>query len=80
VAQIKSIELDDNENIEFVTVKLSAEEAAFIAFFTGKQTGDTANEVMRGGAPASSHLYEAFTGGVFNKWYDDGVKEWLETF
>ena len=77
MAHIKSIKLDDDESIEFVTVKLTVAEAAFIAAFTGKQTGDTANEIMsNGGAEASSGLYEAFTGGVFNRWYDGGVNEW----
>jgi hypothetical protein len=77
VAQVKAIELDDDESVEFITVKLTVAEAAFIAAFTGKQTGETANEVMsKGGAEASSGLYDAFTGGVFNRWYDGGVNEW----
>lgn len=76
MAHIKSIELDDEENVEFVTVRLAAEEAAYIASFTGKQTGETAEAIMPGGAPANSHLYEAMTGGVFNRWYDGGVEEW----
>lgn len=77
MAQIKSIELDDSEDVEFVTVKLTVAEAAFIAVFTGRQTGESANQLMADGAAASSALHEAFTGGVFNRWYDGGHREWL---
>lgn len=76
MAQVKSIELDDDENIEFVTVRMSAEEAALIAIFTGKQNVPSVEAIMRGGGPANSHLYEAFTVSVFNRWYDGGVQEW----
>lgn len=77
MAQVKSVELDDNEDIEFVTVKLTTAEAAYIATFTGRQTGETAEQIMTGGAEASRHLYEAMTGGIFNRWYDGGVGEWV---
>lgn len=77
MAQIKMVELDDDEDIGFVTVRLTAAEAAFIAKFTGRQTGETANEVMPGGDEASRGLYGAMTGGVFNRWYDSGVDEWV---
>lgn len=77
MAQVKSIELDDGGDVEFVTVKLTVAEAAFIAVFTGKQTGESANQLMAGGDEASRALYEAFTGGVFNRWYDGGHREWL---
>lgn len=76
MANIKSIEFDNNGELEFVTVRMSAEEAAFIAKFTGRQSGETAEEVMTGGAPASSHLYDTMAGEVFNRLYDGGVDEW----
>jgi hypothetical protein len=76
MASIKSMEFDENDELEFVTVRMSAEEAAFIAKFTGRQTGETAEKIMSGGAPASSHLYEAMTGLVFNRLYDGGVDDW----
>jgi 3-mercaptopyruvate sulfurtransferase SseA len=77
VAQVKSIELNDDEEVEFVTVKLTAAEAAFIARVTGRQTGETAEQFMAGGAEASHRLYEAMAGGLFNRWYDGGVEEWV---
>lgn len=77
MAQIKSVELDSDEEIEFVTVRLTVAEAAFIAKFTGRQNGITANEVMPGGDQASANLYGAMVGGVFNRWYDGGVEEWV---
>jgi hypothetical protein len=76
--RVVSIEFDDAEDLGFVTARLSAAEAAFIATFTGKQTGETAEAIMPGGAEASSHLYSGFTGGVFNRLYESGVSEWVE--
>lgn len=77
MAVIKAIEFDDSEQLESVTVKLTAAEAAFIALFTGKQTGEEDEDVMPGGSEVSSHLYEAFTKGTFNMLYDSGVSGWL---
>ena len=76
MASIKSIEFDDDDELEFVTVRMSAEEAAFIAKFTGRQSDATAEEVMSGGRPACNHLYAALVGKVFNRLYDGGVDDW----
>lgn len=76
--RVVKIEFDESEDIETITVALTVAEAAFIATFTGNQSGETAEAVMRGGSEASSHLYEGMTGGVFNRWYDAGVTEWVE--
>lgn len=78
MAAIKSMEFSDGGELEFVTARMTAEEAAFIAFFTGQDSDPEA--VMRGGAPASSHLYAAFAGDLFNRLYPNGVEEWHETF
>ena len=76
--RVVSIEFDDAEELAFVTARLSAAEAAFIAKFTGKQTGEAAEEIMPGGGgEASSHLYQGMTGGVFNRLYADGVDGWI---
>lgn len=80
MAVIKSIEFNDEEELEYVTVRMSAEEAAFIAIFTGKKNGTDPEATMRGGGPASSHLHSAMAGGVFNRLYEDGVEEWLRNF
>lgn len=76
--RVVSIEFDDAENLSAVTARLSAAEAAFIATFTGKQTGETAEAIMPGGGEASTHLYNGMAGGVFNRLYDAGVVEWIE--
>lgn len=77
MGQVRLIEMDDDGQPEWVTIRLSNEEAAFIAKFTGKQSGDTANEVMKGGAVANRALFETFTGEVFNRYFDGGVDEWI---
>lgn len=76
MAQLKSVEFDGNEELAFVTVRMSAEEAALIAIFTGKNTLSSAEEVMAGGSPASTALYQTLVGNVFNKLYSGGVEEW----
>lgn len=76
--RVVSIEFDEGEELAFVTARLSAAEAAFVATFAGKQTGETAEAIMPGGSEASSHLYNGFVGGVFNRLYDAGVTDWIE--
>lgn len=76
--RVVRIDFDESEELEAVTVRLTAAEAAYIATFTGKQTGESAEAVMVGGSEASSHLYHGMTGGVFNRLYDDGVREWVD--
>ena len=77
MGSIRLIEMDDEGQPEWITVRLSNEEAAFIAKFTGKQSEDSANEVMKGGAVANRMLFETFTGEVFNRYCDGGVDEWI---
>lgn len=76
--RVVKIEFDESEELDAVTVRMSAAEAAFIAKFTGKQNGISAEEIMRGGSEASRHLYEGMTGGIFNRLYEAGVDEWIE--
>ena len=77
MAQIKAIEMDDDENPAFVTVRMSIEEAAFVARFTGMHNDRTANEIMPNGAESSSSLFQATAYNLFNRFYDDGVDEYL---
>lgn len=76
MAKVKKIEFDDDGELEFVTVRMAAEEAAFIVKFTGRLSGETSEEVMTRGGPANHGLYSCLTGEVFNRLYDDGVDDW----
>jgi hypothetical protein len=75
--QIKSLELDEDEDPEFITARMSVKEAAYLATLTGKQSSSSANEFMRGGAEANTGVYDALTGGVFNRYFDGGVQEYV---
>lgn len=79
VAQIMSIDLDGNEEPESVVMRVTRAEATLIAKLTGWQSPQTANEVMPGGSIASQGLYEALTGSVFNRFWDGGVTEAVES-
>lgn len=77
MAIVKSIEFDDEGNPEQVTVRLTADEAAYVAVFTGKQSDESASDIMRGGGGPNRRLYESMVGDVFNRCYDGGVQDWL---
>ncbi|MDX3260791.1 hypothetical protein PV336_16340 [Streptomyces sp. MI02-2A] len=74
---IKVLELDDAENPEFITVRMSVQEAAFLARVTGGHSGDTAEEVLPGGATANRDIYSALVGSVFNRYWDGGINDYL---
>lgn len=74
--RVVRIDFDEAEELEAVTVRLSAAEAAYIATFTGKHTAPGA--VIPGGEVANHTLYEGMAGGIFNRLYDGGVSEWVD--
>lgn len=76
--RVVSIEFDRAEELEAVTVRLTAAEAAFITKFVALQTGEQDEAVMPGGSEASSHLYEGMTTSVFNRYHENGVDGWIE--
>ena len=57
--QIKSIELNDDEEPEFVTAKLTIRELAFLATLVGKLSETTANEVLPGYDYESRQIWSA---------------------
>lgn len=71
--QVKQINLDDDGQPETVLVRLTREEATYIALLTGRQNGSTSEEVMAGGGVLNGQVYEALTGEFFNRYYEDGV-------
>lgn len=79
MAKIRAITMKDNGEGEAipasVTVELSLAEVLFISKFTGKQSHNTAEEVMTGGGDASTSLYHGLTGDVINRFWDGGTDE-----
>lgn len=73
--KVKRIDLDDNEMPDQVLVELTHDEAVFVALLVGKLNGTTAEETLPGGATLVSSLYDGFTGGLFNRFYEDGVRD-----
>lgn len=73
--KVKRIDLDDDEVPETVTVELTHDEAVFLALFLGKQNGTEEEAVMPGGSRLGGEIYEGLTGGVFNRFYEDGVTD-----
>ena len=64
MVKIKTIHLDDDESPVTVVAELTIEEAAWISEKTGQETGSD---------DATSGLYNALTGSVFNRFWNDGV-------
>lgn len=73
--KVKRIDLDDEEMPERVLVELSHDEAAYLALLIGRQNSNAMNEVMPGGAVHGEAVYEGLAGGLFNRFYDDGVQD-----
>jgi hypothetical protein len=60
-----------------ITVEMTATEAAYLAVVVGKSTHLDREEVMPGGGDAGSEVFDCLTGDVFNRYYDDGVQDYL---
>lgn len=73
--KVKQISLDDEELPETVTVELTHDEAVFLAVFLGRLNGEQEEEVMKGGSEIGSGIYHGLAGGVFNRFYENGVDE-----
>ena len=73
--KVKRIDLDDEEMPETVLVELTHDEAVFVALLLGKQNGPSAEEILPGGAALNDAVYYGLTGGLFNRFYDDGVND-----
>lgn len=75
--KLRSIRFDADENPSIVLAELTIEEAAFIAKFTGGLTGEQTDAIMRGSQQAKSDIYGCLIGGVFNRFWDDGLRDYL---
>lgn len=77
MARIISIEFDEDENPEFITVRMSVKAAIFAAAHSGRLSHTTANEVIgqKWGGEASHELYSVFNDGLANRFWDGGTPE-----
>lgn len=73
--KVKRIDLDDEEMPDRILVELTHDEAVFMALLLGKQNGNSAEEILNGGDALVSTMYCGLTGGIFNRFYDDGVSD-----
>ena len=73
--KVKRIDLDGEEQPESVTVEPTHDEAVFLAVLLGRMNGTQEEEVMPGGSTLGSQVYWALAGGVFNRFYENGVEE-----
>lgn len=71
--KVKRIDLDNEEMPERVLVELSHDEATYLTLMLGKQNSNDMNEVVAGGAVLGGAVYDGLTGGLFNRFYEDGV-------
>lgn len=74
--KIKTIEYDEDELPETVTVRMSVAEAAFLSKTVGKQTHAAAEEIMADGGTHSSNIYNAMC-LIFNTHWFSGIDGYL---
>jgi hypothetical protein len=75
---IKVLELDDEGDPEFITVRMHVLEAAFMTKVVGVQSDKDAEDVFPGGAIPSHSIYKGLTDGVFHRYWDGGVHDYLK--
>lgn len=72
--KIRSIQLDDDEMPQAVTVELTLREALFIGLAIGVNNDPPAEKILSGGAEECSSVYQGLTGGLFNRFWHDGIE------
>ena len=73
--KIMQITLDDDQMPTQIVAELSLDEAVVLAKMTGKYSSLAAGEEFGDRAECTTSVYDALTGGVFNRFWDDGVNE-----
>lgn len=75
-ARILSIEFDQDEQPEYVSVRLPVEVAVFLGVLTGRQNEPKAQELAPNYGPAAlTQAYELFSHGLANRFWDGGLLE-----
>lgn len=73
---IRRIDFDDDGKPEYVTFRMHASVAVYLARLTGKESSVTADDLVpRFGSTANHAAYESLTGDFLNRVWDGGVDE-----
>lgn len=75
--KINGFTLDDDGHPDFISVSMSADEALFLAVFIGATKDPDRERVMPGAGRIGSDIYDCLADRLFNRWWDDGVKDAL---
>lgn len=70
-----SIDLDHNQLPKLATVTLTRREMQLIAGITGNMSKDDIERLCPGYSEDSYELYNGLVGSLFNRYWDDGLKE-----
>lgn len=71
--KVLQINLDDNEDPESLSVRMTTAEAAFIARLIGYHTETTAEAIMDGIAAAIHEIWTCLSGSFFNRFWGAGL-------
>ena len=73
--RVTNIGLDGEELPETITVELSRDEAIVLGKITGKYSFSEAQANFGERAACTGDIYDALVGVVFNRFWDDGIKD-----
>lgn len=78
---IRRIDFDDDGKPEYVTFRMHASVAVYLAKLCGKESQVTANDLVpRFGGGANNAAYEGLTGDFLNRIWDGGVDEAMREY
>lgn len=75
--RIRGLSFDDDGTPGLMTVAMTKDEALFLAALIGPTSPDDREAVMHGGGEIGGDIYDCLVDGVFNRYYDDGVRDAL---
>lgn len=75
--KIRAITLDEDELPVMITVEMTVDEAGLLAAHLGNTRPKDREAQLAGFGVVGSDIYEALVGSVFNRYYEDGVREYL---
>ncbi|MGI5216225.1 hypothetical protein [Nocardia sp. CA-290969] len=75
--KLHGILLDDDEQVDGATVTLTRAELQIIAVLIGRRSDTKIEEVLPGHGHAADELYNGLIGGIFNRFWEDGLDDAL---
>ena len=73
--KIKSITFDDGEMPQLITAEMTLDEAIVLALMAGRYSSGGAVADFGSRQGCASSIYDALAGGVFNRFWDNGVED-----